>query len=97
MIENSESFVISIMGNDSKDSLRKFWKGIPEGTDPFEGLATRSYDTGIPVLNDPVGFLECKLKVEAGDPLVSVGEVFNGGRLEDGEPMVRISKNGFEY
>ena len=99
MIENSETFVISIMGNDSKDSLKKFWKGVPEGTDPFEGLTTRSYDTGIPVLNDAVGFLECKLKAkaEAGDHLVFIGEVLNGGRLRDGEPLVRIRKNGFEY
>jgi len=99
MIENSETFVISIMGKDSTESLRKFWKGVPEGTDPFEGLGTRSYDTGIPVLNDAVGFLECKLKakVEAGDPMVLVGEVLNGGRLGDGEPLVRIRKDGFEY
>ena len=99
MIEHSGTFVVAIMGNDSKDSLKKFWKGVPEGEDPYEGLETHTFDTGIPVPGDAVGFLECKFKgkAEAGDHLVFVGEVTNGGRLEEGEPMVRIRKNGFEY
>ena len=99
MIENSGTFVLAIMGPDSKDSLKRFWKGVPEGEDPFEGLGTRTFDTGIRVPADAIGFLECKFKekTEAGDPIVFVGEVTNGGRLEEGEPMVRIRKNGFEY
>jgi 3-hydroxy-9,10-secoandrosta-1,3,5(10)-triene-9,17-dione monooxygenase reductase component len=99
MIERSGTFVINIMGKDSTEALRRFWNGVPPGTDPFEGLDTGSYETGIPVLRDAVGFLECKFmtKLESGDHHLIVGEILNGGRLGASEPMVRIRKNGFEY
>jgi 3-hydroxy-9,10-secoandrosta-1,3,5(10)-triene-9,17-dione monooxygenase reductase component len=98
-IQVSGKFAISILGTESKESLRRFWKGVPDEGDPFEGLRTRTHDTGIPVVEDAVGFLECTLRgtAEAGDHLVLIGEVTNGGRIAQGEPMVRIRKDGFDY
>ena len=99
MIRDSKQFAISVMSKDSKESLSRFWKGVPDGTDPFEGLSTSLHDTGIPILGDAVGFLECKLRetADAGDHFLCIGEVINGGRVAEGEPFVRIRKNGFDY
>ena len=100
MIESSGRFALSVMSSDSKESLKKFWKGVPEGSDPFEGLDTRTYLTGIPVLEDAVGYVECEVQklIEVGDHCLCVGNVLGGGRVsEQSEPMVRIRKNGFEY
>lgn len=100
MIETSGQFVLSVMGQDSKASLKKFWKGIPEGADPFEGLRTRSTMSGIPIPADAVAYVECRLRqvVEVDDHCLCVGEVVGGGRvMAEGDPMVRIRKNGFEY
>ena len=99
MIRESKQFAVSILGKESKKSLQRFWQGIPDEGDPFEGLDTSTYDTDIPVLNDAVGFLECKLSgaTEAGDHWIVIGEVVNGGRMEVGEPFVRIRTNGFDY
>ena len=99
MIRESKQFAVSIMGKDSKKSLQRFWQGVPDEGDPFQGLDTSLHDTDIPVLNDAVGFLECKLRgaTEAGDHWIVIGEVVNGGRVEVGEPFVRIRTNGFDY
>jgi flavin reductase (DIM6/NTAB) family NADH-FMN oxidoreductase RutF len=99
MIRDSKQFAVSVMSKDSKESLSRFWKGVPEGADPFDGLSTSTHDTGIPILSDAVGFLECKLRetLDAGDHFLCLGEVVNGGRVEDGEPFIRIRKNGFDY
>ena len=100
VIESSGRFALSVMSDDSKASLKKFWKGVPEGSDPFEGLATRKHLSGIPILEDAVGYVECDLRelIELGDHCLCVGDVTGGGRIsEKSEPMVRIRKNGFEY
>jgi flavin reductase (DIM6/NTAB) family NADH-FMN oxidoreductase RutF len=98
-IMNSRRFAISTLSNDSRASLRHFWKGTPDGQDPFEGLETVRFDTGIPILKDAIAFLECSLEstVDCGDHVVCVGRVTNGGRLGEGQPMVRVRKDGFEY
>ena len=99
MIRDSKQFAVSVMSKDSKESLSRFWKGVPDGTDPFEGLSTSIHDTGIPILGDAVGFLECTLRetLDAGDHFLCLGEVINGGRVEEGEPFIRIRKDGFDY
>jgi flavin reductase (DIM6/NTAB) family NADH-FMN oxidoreductase RutF len=100
MIEDSGLFALSVMSTDSKASLKRFWKGVPEGADPFEGLATRTSEGGMPILEDAVAWLECSLRhtIDLGDHFLCVGEVTGGGRLSEGsEPMVRIRKDGFEY
>jgi flavin reductase (DIM6/NTAB) family NADH-FMN oxidoreductase RutF len=100
LIEDSGQFVLNVMGNDSRASLKRFWKGVPEGSDPFEGLPTRTGAAGIPIVEDAVGYLECVLRqtIDLGDHCLYVGEVTGGGRLAPGfEPMVRIRKNGFDY
>jgi flavin reductase (DIM6/NTAB) family NADH-FMN oxidoreductase RutF len=99
MIQDSQQFAVSVMSKDSKESLSRFWKGVPDGADPFEGLSTSLHDTGIPILDDAVGFLECMLRetADAGDHFLCIGEVINGGRVGEGEPFVRIRKNGFDY
>ena len=100
LIESSGRFALSVMSSDSKESLKKFWKGVPEGVDPFEGLDTRTCLTGIPVLEDAAGYVECELRevIDLGDHCLCVGNVTGGGRIsQDVEPMVRIRKNGFEY
>jgi 3-hydroxy-9,10-secoandrosta-1,3,5(10)-triene-9,17-dione monooxygenase reductase component len=100
MIESSGRFVLSVMGQESKASLKQFWKGVPEGRDPFEGLSTRPAGSGSPIPEDAVGYLECRLSqvIDLGDHCLCVGEVIEGGRvMAQGDPMVRLRKNGFEY
>ena len=99
MIQEAELFAVSVMSKDSKESLARFWKGIPEGTDPFENLPTSVYETGIPILKDALGFVECRLKqtLDTGDHLLCIGEIINGGRIMEGDPFVRLRKTGFDY
>ena len=87
------------MSKESKESLKRFWQGVAEDADPFENLDTSLYKTNIPILNDALGFLECNLKSmnDAGDHYVIIGKVVNGGRVKDGDPLVRVRKNGFDY
>jgi len=98
-IQKTGRFAISTMSAASKDSLKRFWKGVPEGADPFEGLEVRTYETGLPILSDAVSFVECELtgSLDADDHVLCLGRVTNGGAVQPGEPMVRIRTDGFEY
>ncbi len=98
MIQDSGAFALSVMSTDSKQSLKRFWTP-PEGADPFDGLETQNHATGLPILSDAVGFLECRLhsSTDAGDHVLLIAEVINGGRIGKGDPMIRIRKNGFDY
>ena len=99
IIQESNQFVVNIMSKESKESLKRFWQGVAEDGDPFENLDTSLHKTKIPVLKDALGFLECNLKSinDAGDHYVIIGQVLNGGRIKDGDPLVRVRKNGFDY
>lgn len=99
IIAESGHFVLSVMGNDSKASLKRFWKGVPEGADPFEGLSTRNGTMDVPILEDAIGYMECANRqiIDLGDHCLCIGEVTAGGRMGTDAPMVRIRNNGFEY
>ncbi len=98
-IRESGHFAVSTLSAESRNSLKRFWNGVPEGADPFEGLDFETHRTGIPILKDAVAFVECELRgtFDVGDHVLCVGTVLNGGRIREQEPMVRIRTDGFDY
>jgi flavin reductase (DIM6/NTAB) family NADH-FMN oxidoreductase RutF len=55
--------------------------------------------TGVPVIPEALAYLDCVLRQEvtAGDHILFLGEVVAGSVTSEGEPMIRIRKNGFDY
>ncbi len=90
-IAASEVFAASILGTGDHRLVRRFGYRSGRDFDKLKGLAIRRGHTGCPVLEDALGFIECKLipgkTVDAGTHSIFVGDVVGGGILRDGEPM----------
>ena len=59
------------------------------GGDKFTGLAVRSGTTGVPLLSEALGYLECRTVevIEGGDHTIFLGQVVAADARE-GEPLL---------
>jgi len=99
LVEASGAFTVNILGRESKDLMKHFFKAPDPGVSVFEGLKTRKGHRGIKILSECVSYLECEVRnqVTAGDHVVYVGEVVNGKILKGGDPYTHVRDNGFNY
>lgn len=99
VLQAAQKFVLNILHTNQKDMLAHFGKGFKPGQDPFVGVETETQVTGLPILKTCLCFLECQVKqiYEAGDHQIVLGEIVNAGAEEEGQPMVHLRRNGFNY
>lgn len=99
ILKASEKFALSLLHTGQKDMLSHFGKGFKPGEDPFVGIGVETKNTGLPVLKDCLCYLECLVRhvYEAGDHQIFVGEVIHGDYEGEGQPMVHVRRNGFNY
>jgi Conserved protein/domain typically associated with flavoprotein oxygenases, DIM6/NTAB family len=99
LLNTSKKFALNLLHTGQKDMLVHFGKGFEPGQDPFKGVAIETHQTGIPILKNCLGFLECEVRYtyEAGDHSIYVAQVLNAGSEEEGQPMVHVRRNGFNY
>ncbi len=85
-LTNASHFVVNILRDDQEALARRF-----SGTDPnrFDGIGYTRGQTGLAVLDDVLGCVECRVtaKHEAGDHDVFVGEV-EFATASDGKPLL---------
>ena len=99
LVEASNAFTLNILGEDSKEMLKHFFKAPTPGVSIFKGLKVSSGHQGINILDDAVAYLECEVaeQVPVGDHVLYIGEIVNGKMLQGGEPYIHIRDNGFNY
>ncbi|TDJ61113.1 MAG: flavin reductase [Nitrospina sp.] len=99
LVEASNAFTLNILGKDSKDLLKHFFKAPEPGVSIFKGLKVSSGHHGIKILDDAVACLECEVaeQVPVGDHVLYIGEIVNGKILAGGEPYTHVRDNGFNY
>jgi flavin reductase (DIM6/NTAB) family NADH-FMN oxidoreductase RutF len=91
---------INILGDGQKSFLAHFGKGFAPDEPAFDGMQVERRATGVPILSDSLGFLDCRCAgtIEAGDHTVFLAEVVDGGlHGDDEQPMVHIRRSGFKY
>lgn len=86
-IEKAGVFSINILDSDAERIARRFaaW----EVDKKFEGLAFRTEETGAPILEDALAWLDCRVWAahDGGDHTIFVGEVVAGDARE-GSPLL---------
>jgi flavin reductase (DIM6/NTAB) family NADH-FMN oxidoreductase RutF len=95
-----KSFTVNVLGKANMDAFKNFAKPFAPGLDRFEGLNLLDHSTAGPIIADCLAYMHVTTKtmVEAGDHIVVVGQIVDGKLLNgDGEPMVHLRKNGFQY
>lgn len=87
VILEAGAFAISILGERAEALSRRF-ATYPTDT-KFQGVAYREEVTGAPILEDALGWIDCRLHAhyEAGDHTIFVGEVV-AGDTEEGAPLL---------
>ncbi len=99
MIKKSGVFAISFLESGQKDLAAKFFKPQSRVGDKLADLEfTLGEETGCPIINDSLGYIECQVvgSVEKGDHTVFVGEVIGAGIHREGEQLL-LESTGWQY
>ncbi len=98
-MEASQAFIVNVLGKDSNDLMKHFFKAPVPGVSVFDGLKVSKGFLDIKVLRDAVACVECELREQTvfGDHVVYVGEIVNGKILKGGDPYFHVRDNGFNY
>ena len=99
LVEASQSFILNVLGKNSNDLMKHFFKAPVPGVSVFEGLKMSKGFHDIKILNDAVACVECELREQTafGDHVVYVGEIVGGKILKGGDPYFHVRDNGFNY
>ena len=87
-IQDSGCFSVSMLSAEQQDlSNAMAKKGGPE---KMNGVATFTAETGAPLLEGNIGWLDCKLwnTYEGGDHLILIGEVVDSGAPDEADPLL---------
>lgn len=90
---------LSIIPNDDK-TLMKHFARIKSGDDPFAGVRTCPAPSGLPVLADALGYLDCRLLQTydfGGDHELLLAQVIDGQLFREGAAFAHQRGNGFHY
>jgi flavin reductase (DIM6/NTAB) family NADH-FMN oxidoreductase RutF len=91
LLREAGGFALSLLAGDQEGLAQHFARGVP----PFahwHGIATREGAEGAPLIDDALGWLECRLEAEhdAGDHTLFVGEVLGTERGRAAPPLVYL-------
>jgi len=86
-------FSVNILAEDQEALCRTF---ATSGIDKFEGVGWRPGSTKSPLLNDVLGWVECRTEVEhdAGDHVLVIGRVVDLDVEREGKPLL-FFRGGF--
>ena len=92
-------FAVSILDPASRSSMASFLKKPAPGRTPFDDLKILSAPSGLPVLANALGWLDCRFHGEHAlpDHVVVFGEVLAGALAREGEPSIHVRRNGLGY
>lgn len=95
LLREAGGFALSLLAGDQEAVAQHFARGVP----PFahwHGIATREGAEGAPLIEDALGWLECRTQAahDAGDHTFFVGEVL---AAEEGRPAAPLVYLGQRY
>ena len=96
-IEESGKVGLNVLSIANTDLMKAFSN---RSESPFDSLALTENQYELPQLSTALAFLACEIRnsMESGDHRVYLAEVIDGELMDDdGEPMVRIRRDGFRY
>ncbi len=98
----SPQLVLNLVGDHQKQFLKHFGAGFGPEEPAFEMMNVSRTESGLPVLADALGFLECAVRaqLETGDHVIFAAEIVSAGcgpTFSESRPMVHIRKNGYNY
>ncbi len=92
-------FTLNILDDTQTDMIVHFGRGFQLNEPAFTGLDLIRPGDGTPVLEEALGYLDCRCasRQMVGDHELIVAQVVGGRLLGEGQPMVHLRKSGFHY
>jgi flavin reductase (DIM6/NTAB) family NADH-FMN oxidoreductase RutF len=93
LLRRADGFALSLLAGDQEAIAQHFARGVPPVAH-WHGIATRPEAEGAPLLEDAIGWLECRTAAEheAGDHTLFVGEVLAAERGRPAPPLVYVDQ-----
>ena len=92
MVSRAEIFAVNILSDAHSAWARRFAHQVTSPVDPFADIAHHSAETGSPILDDAIAYLDCQVVAahDAGDHTIFVGRVLAAGfgNASDQEPLL---------
>jgi flavin reductase len=92
LLREAGAFGVSILGAGQEHLAQHFARGVPPIA-LWTRIERRPGTTGVPLLADAIGWLECRLagEYETGDHTLFVGDVVHVERGRAGPPLVHVA------
>lgn len=89
LIERSNAFVLHLLSERHLDWIWRFGLESGRGRDKLHGLPVRQARTGSPILEDAIGWLDCRVesRLDSGDRTIYLAEVVQGGVTHFAPPL----------
>ena len=89
MILDTGRFALVFLSEDQKNVIPGFKTGGEDRSKKFEGFAVSQSSAGLPVLDDAVGWLDCRVvsMTRPGDHTLFVAEITDAKLVNEGEPL----------
>jgi flavin reductase (DIM6/NTAB) family NADH-FMN oxidoreductase RutF len=102
LVREGRVFSLNLIDRDDRAIVRKFVKPVEAdaGTGTLNGFAFREGSTGVPILVQAAGWIECQVRqdVACGGHTLFVGEVVDCGFLKPEEtPVLRMEDTRMNY
>ncbi len=90
LLDRGGVFVVHILAEHQEDVSRLFAKRSEPQLGELRGQAFHLGETGAPILEDCLAFMECRVTsvLDGGDHSIFVGEVVNEAMVSDSKPLV---------
>ena len=98
MILRSQHFAVNVLESGQRDLAGTLGKTALKVPDKLKGLAYDLGETGCPLLQDALAWVECRVNTTApaGDSTVIIGEVIAVGLRREGTPLT-MKEAGFRH
>jgi flavin reductase (DIM6/NTAB) family NADH-FMN oxidoreductase RutF len=89
LVERGNAFALHLLSEHHLDWVWRFGLETGRERDKFEGLRVRQAGTGSPVLEDAVGWLDCRVeaRLDTGDRTLYLAEVVQSGVTHFAPPL----------
>lgn len=89
LVEQSNAFTLHLIGEQHLDWIWHFGLQSGRGKDKLAGMHLRTSTTGSPILEDALGWLDCRVenRMETGDRTLYLAEVLRGGVAQSAPPL----------
>lgn len=89
LVEHSNAFALHLLGEQHLDWVWRFGLQSGRGRDKLDGLRVRKARTGSPLLEEAIGWLDCRVeeRLDSGDRTIYLAEVVQGGVTHFAPPL----------